>query len=378
MQNTKTKWRIAAGLLALSCAAYGAYHVLATPKARFLTEPVTRADVESVVRAIGQVRPLQEVDVGTRANGELLSLKVKVGDKVVRGQLLAEIDPEEVENSLRGSRAELDSAKAKKRSAQIELALQRKVLARAQALRSAEAGSQADFEAAQAAVQKQQNAIAESEAQIKRSTFEVETAAKKRADTQVKAPMDGVVTVIPIKQGQTILSIQSAQVILTIADLSTMKVETRVSEADVARVKAGQKVRFSVLSAPDVLIDATVREVEPAPAKLKRETSEAVYYNAIFDVDNASGALRPLMNADVSIIEGAVSQVLTVPFNAVTASKANDTASVMVLEKGVPVSREIRTGMRGDTRIEVLSGLSEGERVVIGDMAASGQTDVSL
>ncbi|MCY0385690.1 efflux RND transporter periplasmic adaptor subunit [Robbsia sp. Bb-Pol-6] len=331
---------------------------------------VGRADIEASVRATGMIRPIRQVDVGTQASGQLRTLKVALGERVARGQLLAEIDPDLARNDVRSSQALLDEELARRRSALAERALRERKLARARDLRAADAGSQAALELAQAQFDVQRAALAEREAAILRARIVLDSARARLAQTRVVAPIDGVVTSIAIKEGQTIVATQSAQVIMTLADLSIMTVEARVSEADVTRVAPGQQSYFTVLAEPDVRYAGLLREVEPAPVRITGDSSGAIYYNALFDVDNASGRLRAMMTANVRIVQDSASQALVIPILALDRPLGPDVAEVRVAGPKGGVTRKVRLGLRSDTHVEVREGLSEGERVLLADGAS--------
>ncbi|MGI4982758.1 MAG: efflux RND transporter periplasmic adaptor subunit [Janthinobacterium lividum] len=326
---------------------------------------VHRADIEASVRATGLIRPIRQVDVGTQASGQLRHLWVALGERVARGQLLAEIDPELATNDVRSSQALLNEELARRRSALAERALHERKLARARALRAVDAGSQAALELAQAGFDVRRAAVAEREAAMLRARIVLDSARARLAQTRVVAPIDGVVASIAIQQGQTIVATQSAQVIMTLADPSVMTVEARVSEADVMRVAPGQQSYFTVLGEPDVRHAGVLRDVEPSPVKIAGDGSGAIYYNALFDVDNAAGRLRSMMTANVTIVQASASRALVIPLLALANPSETDAAEVRVVgPKGVAV-RKVRLGLRSETHVEVREGVSEGEQVVL-------------
>ncbi|MGI4862218.1 MAG: efflux RND transporter periplasmic adaptor subunit [Janthinobacterium lividum] len=354
---------LVAALSGVGFAVYMRYFAAAGPTAP--SAVVSRADIEASVRATGMIRPIRQVDVGTQASGQLRHLRVALGDHVARGQLLAEIDPELATNDVRSSQALLNEELARRRSALAERVLRERKLARARALRAADAGSQAALELAQAEFDVQRAALAEREAAILRARIVLDSARARLAQTRVVAPIDGVVVALAIKEGQTIVATQSAQVIMTLADLSVMTVEARVSEADVTRVAPGQQSYFTVLAEPDVRHVGVLREVEPAPVKIAGDSSGAIYYNALFDVDNAAGHLRSMMTANVTIVQDSASQTLVIPILALANPFGTEAAEVRVVgPKGIAV-RKVQLGLRSDTHVEVREGVAEGERIVL-------------
>lgn len=341
-------------------------------------ETVGTSDIVSSVRASGQVRPVREVQVGTLATGQLQQLAVKLGQRVTRGQLLATIDPSLADNAIRRERARVEEAGAQRDAAATQFALLAKKRARAQGLKSTDAGSQQDLEQAEADWARQRAALAERRAALIRARILLDDAITEKARTRIVAPIAGEVTEIKILEGQTVVATQTAQVILTLADVTTMTVAAQVSEADIARVAVGQRVRFSVLAAADRQRDGVIREIEPTPVKKTGDASRAIYYQALFDVDNADGMLRPMMTANVDIIAAQAAGVLTIPLMALLSSAGDGIAGDDAQAEHAPktgyvyrVDREgrrhrqaVRLGMRSDARIEVEAGLAAGDRIV--------------
>ena len=346
----------------------------------FMTVPVTRQDISETVLATGSLEGRKQVNVGAQVSGQLQQLKVKLGDSVSKGQLLAVIDPVIPQNDLRDAEAALDNVLAQKQAKQALLKQYRLELQRQRAMRSQDASAQADLEQAEAALAQTQAELRALDAQTRQAHIKVDTAKANLGYTQISAPMDGVVIAIVTEEGQTVVSSQSAPTILKLADLDTMTVKAEISEADVIRVQPGQATRFTILGDPDTQYQGVMRAIEPAPESESSESSSsttsstsssAIYYNGLFDVANPDHKLRVSMTAQVTIVLGESKQVLAIPLSVLGQRLAGNRYEVQVLVNDRPEPRAITTGRKDSVHIEVLEGLSEGERLVIGDSASA-------
>ncbi len=346
----------------------------------FMTVPVTRQDISETVLATGSLEGRKQVNVGAQVSGQLQQLKVKLGDSVSKGQLLAVIDPVIPQNDLRDAEAALDNVLAQKQAKQALLKQYRLELQRQRTMRGQDASAQADLEQAEAALAQTQAELRALDAQTRQAHIKVDTAKANLGYTQISAPMDGVVIAIVTEEGQTVVSSQSAPTILKLADLDTMTVKAEISEADVIRVQPGQATRFTILGDPDTQYQGVMRAIEPAPESESSESSSsttsstsssAIYYNGLFDVANPDHKLRVSMTAQVTIVLGESKQVLAIPLSVLGQRLAGNRYEVQVLVNDRPEPRAITTGRKDSVNIEVLEGLTEGERLVIGDSASA-------
>lgn len=348
-------------------------------KASYLTAPVTRADIAETVLASGTITPIKQVNVGAQVNGQLKSIKVKLGDQVKKGQLLAEIDPALQNYDLLRVQASLANIQAQKQAKLVQLKMYEATLKRQQIMIAAEATSHAELEQAQANVDNTQAEMLALTTQIDQALIEVDKAKVNLAYTQIVAPIDGEVISIVTEEGQTVVSAQSAPTILVLADLNTMTVKTQISEADVMRAHPGDLVHFTVLGMPNKKFLSTLRAIEPAPSSLLNQqsnvanatpssSSTAVYYNGLFEIANSDRQLLPFMTAQVSIVLRAAENVLVIPVTALGEKTADNTYEVRVLDKNhQPQIRSIKTGINNYIHVQVLTGLNEGEQVILAD-----------
>jgi macrolide-specific efflux system membrane fusion protein len=172
---------------------------------------------------------------------------------------------------------------------------------------------------------------------------------------------------ITARQGQTLNANQSAPIILRLADLSVMTVQTQVSEADVSRLRIGQETYFSTLGDPDRRYVGALRQIMPTPEVV----NNVVLYPALFDVPNEEGRLMTQMTAQVFFVVARAENVLTVPASALRPEAGggpDDTAVLVPGPDGTLERRPVETGIATRTAVEIRSGLAEGEVVVTGPL----------
>ena len=377
------KWAAAAllGVLAL----WGGKRLLFAKgeQAPFVTAPAQMADIEQTVLASGVMQPKQLISVGAQASGRIVKMYVAVGDQVTAGQLIAEIDPAPQRNALDNAEALLAQQRAQRESRAAAMKQAELAFKRISADFSAQASSQAEVESAEATFRAAKADVAALDAQIRQAAIAVDTARVTLGYTKVKAPIEGTVVAILAPEGQTVNAVQAAPTIVKLADLETMTVSARISEADVVKVRAGQTVYFTILGDPDHRYYAKLRTVEPAPESIAMDqtaaapggnapANTAVYYNGLFDVANPEHELRPSMTAQVNIVLSEAKGVLAVPVAAIGAGGADGRRKVQVVVSGSrPQERWVRTGLSDGTHVQILEGLRAGEQVVVGQPGAS-------
>lgn len=308
--------------------------------------------IESSVVATGVLRPAvgAEVRVGSRASGVLTELYVTVGDTVERGDLLAVLDPTELEARRAEVAADLESAR-------VELEYAVKELVRRGGLIASEAISAVEFDAferveklARARVARLEAALASAEIQL--------------GFTRIAAPIAGVIAEVATQVGETVAASFTAPTFVTIIDPDRLEVWAYVDETDIGRVRVSQQASFTVDTYPDHEFEGTVTAI-----RLKAEIVDDVvnYVTEIAITPSHGRTLRPEMTARVNIVTEGGREVLAVPSAAVRRDR-DDTFALVAAPDG-PVRRSIRTGVRGDDLTEVLEGLAVGDTVLLGPIA---------
>lgn len=353
------------------------------PAIAYQSEPVARQDIEATVTAIGTLQPRSYVDVGAQVSGQILKLRVQPGAEVAKGDLLVEIDPSVQRATVDAGRASLAGLRAQLAEQQAQHRLAGQQLQRQQQLSAHEATREEDLQTAQANLAMAVARMDHLKAQISQTQASLKADEARLGYTRIYAPMAGTVVSVEAREGQTLNATYQTPNILRIADLSAMTVWTEVSEADVRRVKEGMPVYFTTLGGAGQTRPrrwkGQVRQVLPAPAANQAQpagnaqtpapATKAVAYTVLFDVDNDDAELMPQMTAQVVFVSASASQALAVALTAVEEDMAHEGAHVarVLGADGQPQTRSVKLGIRSRHQVEVLDGLAEGEKVVIGE-----------
>lgn len=388
MKSVKTKSRrralLSAAVLAAVAVGVAIYSFGGGPKPGYMTAPVSRADIETTVLATGTVESDNLVSVGAQVSGQLKSIKVELGDTVKSGELVAEIDSLPQQNTLRTKTAALAAVRAEKRAKEASLHQAELAYNRQLQMLQGDAASREDFESAESTLKVTKAEIAVLDAQIEQAMIALDTARLDLGYTKITSPIDGVVVAIVTKEGQTVNASQAAPTIIKVARLDRMTIKVEISEADVVRVKPGQRVYFTILGEPDKQYPAELSAIEPAPESIANESttgsstttstsssSSAIYYMGILDVPNDEGKLRISMTTQVNIVLMEVRDVLAIPAAALGDKDREGRYPVRVeTAPGVIETHWVRIGLNNNVQAEVLEGLAEGQLVVIGEQTA--------
>lgn len=378
-------------VVAAAAGAVGGQRLLAPPPSlAYMTAPAVTGDVEDTVLATGTVKPTRLVAVGAQVSGRIIRLAVAIGDRVRKGDLIAEIDSTTQRNALRTAEADLADKRAQRREKDAARTKAEATLARQRRLAARDAVAQSDLETAEADVKAVHAQIEALDAQITQAEVAVETAQANLGYTRVSAPIDGTVLALSTQEGQTVNAAQSAPTIVVLGQLDRMRIRAEISEADVVKVKPGQPIHFTILGEPDKNTVATLEEVEPAPESVTKDSSitssstssasssssssEAIYYGGVFTVPNPDGRLKTYMTAEVHIVIDRKTGVLTVPAAALVTATDRETAVKVVDASGRVDLRPVKVGLNNKVVAEILSGLRAGERVVVGEVDTSAAT----
>ena len=383
--------------------------------ARYTTAVAQRGDLEDTVTATGILQPRDYVDVGTQVSGQVRKLHAKIGDTVKAGQLLAEIDPTVYLSRVDANRAQLRTQQAQLADREAQLALAQQQYQRQENMMRENATTKDALQTAEAALKSAKAQIGVLNAQLEQTRSTLRGDEASLSYTKIYAPMSGTVVAENAKQGQTLNANQSAPIVVRIADLSTMTVQSQVSEADVSKLRVGQDVYFTTLGNQTKRWYGKLRQINPTPEVV----NNVVLYNALFDVQNPDRALMTQMTAQVFFVTAQAKNAVLVPVSALRpvgaglgerkrgaasesksaeaksaeskggASKgggrargeggadprtrfANGRAMVRVLKAdGTIEQREVRVGVISRVSAEIVSGLEAGEQVVSGQVQAA-------
>jgi macrolide-specific efflux system membrane fusion protein len=289
-----------------------AWNGASSSAAQYTTAVVQRGDLEDTVTATGILQPRDYVDVGTQVSGQVKKLYAEVGSTVKSGQLLAEIDPTVYTSKVDADRAQIRTQEAQLADKQAQLALAEQQYKRQMNLQRENATTQDAVDSAAAALRsaKAQIDVLKAQADQTRSALRGDEA--NLSYTKIYAPMSGTVVSQTTKQGQTLNANQQAPIVLRIADLATMTVQSQVSEADVSKLKVGMDVYFTTMGNQAKRWYGTLRQIEPTPVTV----NNVVLYNALFDVENPDRALMTQMTAQVFFVTAQAKDAVQVPITA--------------------------------------------------------------
>ncbi|MBT3184996.1 MAG: efflux RND transporter periplasmic adaptor subunit [Nitrospina sp.] len=364
----------------------------------FKFQPVTRQDVHQKVLATGTVslKTGAEVKIGARISGQVKSLLVKIGDFIRAGEIIAIIEHEDLLSRVARFQADLDAEKARqlkilaegpleinkaiaeREELQVQIKLAQKMLERNlelnqkgfvsttaldeaeeklavllarinlanEELKLKQSQLKNDSRLAQAMVDKAQANLNEEEIQLSYATITV--------------PIDGIVAFVSTQEGETVVASLNAPTFVTLIDLRKLEVTVFVDETDIGRIEVGQRAKFTVDTYANQFFNGKVREIHPK-AVIK---DNVVNYEVILDIEKKKAAkLRPEMTANVVVTTGTRKNILTLPKEAV--KREGKKTFVVMQVNGELEDKPVELGWRDSGRIEVVSGLKEGDLIGI-------------
>ncbi|MGC2194026.1 MAG: efflux RND transporter periplasmic adaptor subunit [Terriglobales bacterium] len=398
------------------------------------TGKAQRQDLASIVSASGEIKPKTYVNIGANAFGKITHLYVKEGDRVRKGQLLAQLenvqstaDVAATKASLEASRtdalaaaANLNTAKADLNRAKADAEKSRQDWDRAQGLYKEELISKAEYETRKATWQSAEAGLAQANARVEQAQAQLDSAGRHIAQTDATltrasdvlqktvyaAPYAGMITNLPVREGETVvIGIQNApgSTLMTLADMAVITAEVKVDETDIVNVKLGQPAEVAIDAIPkrtfhavvsEIGNNAIVRSTGVATSQQASASQEAKDFKVVVTLQDPPEDLRPGLSTTAKITTATRTNVVTIPIQALTIrregdlqTKSAEKGSVQAAGpqkdssrgkensevQGVFVVRDrkaqfvpVETGVTGTTDIEVLSGLKEGDEIVTG------------
>jgi HlyD family secretion protein len=447
----KRKWKIvifAAGLVTIGAGVYASTVYSRRGIVTVQTGVVLRQDLTSVVTASGEIKPRNYINIGANAQGQIIEILVKEGDRVRKGQLLARLESIQPEAELSAQRATVSSSEAEAAAAEAAVrAADENILTMQAAIERVKAEverARLDFERAEQL--HAQQLIARQEYDLRRSTYEAQKASVREAEARVVqakaerqrvfaqlaaaqrrvtqaqamltratdvlskrnayAPLDGVVTNLPVRVGEIVVpGIQNspASTIMTIADMSLITAEVKVDETDIVNVALGQPSDIAIDALPnktyrghviEIGNTAILRSTGLAASQSTVSSQEAKDFKVVIAMEAPPDEVRPGLSCSSKIITATRKSALSVPIQALTVrqrgdlepkpnrdgqaqaavrpdpaaekAKKQEIQGVFVVRDRKAIFRKVETGITGATEIEVLGGLREGEEIVTG------------
>ena len=351
------------------------------PKA--LTTRLEKGSIRGTVTAAGEVYARDLVDVGAQVSGQIKKLYVKVGDKVQKGDMIAQIDSVTQENEIAQQKAQLLIHEANLASAKIAAANAKTQYNRELELYKRNAASKEAVENAKNSAALKEAEQKQIEAQIEQTKLQLSTAETNFGYTKITAPISGTIVSMPVEEGKTVNSNQTTPTIVKIADLSKMEIKMQIAEGDISKVKVGMDVEYSILSDLDNIKKAKIYKIDPGLTTLSDGTYDktssgsssssssdsAIYFYAKMLVDNAGNFLKIGMTTENNIIVSEANNTSYLPTSVIKRDAKGD--YVTVLNGKEPEQRYVKTGVSDDLNTEILSGLDEKDEVLIADGKAA-------
>lgn len=320
---------------------------------KYKKEPVEKGDIEAVVVTTGSLNPVITVDVGSQVSGRISKLFADFNSHVKNGQVVAELDQSLFLTRVQQNEANYESTKASLEKAKVTLENNKKKYDRSLNLFEKDLISYEEKEAIETQYYNSLADLKSSEARLEQAKSQLDSSKVDLAYTVIKSPIDGIVISRNINVGQTVAASFQAPVLFKIAnDLSKMQVECSVDEADIGKVKDGQKVRFTVDAFPDEPFSGKVTQVRYSPEIIQN----VVTYTTIVEVDNPELKLRPGMTATASVVVGEAKNVLRVPNSALRFNPA------LTPEEMREIFENMRKEMEGGRDREAQAGGPPGAR----------------
>ena len=317
---------------------------------------VTRRDVGTAAKSTGVIKPMigAEVNVGSSVSGVVMRLFVQIGDHVDKGQLLAQLDSRTLKARRDADASALQVSQANLDYAEVDLRRKRQ-------LNDARIISRSELDLAEKAF-----AVAEQQRDQARATLA--DSATQLGYAQIFAPIAGVVSAVSTQEGETVAASFATPTFVTLLDLSKLEVWAYVDETDIGRIHLGQAARFTVDTYGDHEFQGTVTSIHP---KAEIRDNVVDYVVVVRFAPSRGFVLRPEMTTTVTIDLERHAHVLALPIRAVR--REGNRTFVLLRVNGKSEQRWVATGVRDDSYWEIVSGLREGDEVLIGDTQSGEQ-----
>jgi HlyD family secretion protein len=359
--------------------------------ARVTTAKVESIDIVSKVTANGKIQARRKVDLSALVMGQIVNLAVKEGDKVNRGQLLLQIDRAQLaaqnagrESAVAAMRSDLQAARANSEQARLDYE-------RARRNWEAKILSEAEYQKAKSVYDTAQANLSATQQRLQESGANLAASRDSLSKTTVAAPIAGVVTYLPVKEGEvTVIGTMNnpGTQLLTISDMSEVEAVMMVDETSVPEVKVGQKANLNIDAYPNRPFEGVVTEVGSSPISKNdpdllslTQGSEAINFKVKIRVVNPPETIRPGFSVTADILTGRKEGATAIPIQALVVrdvpkkdgkpatggtGRPQTEEGVYVIKAGKLAFEKVETGLAGELMIEVKSGPKVGEEIVTG------------
>ena len=344
---------------------------------------VSRMDLTSKVSANGKIDAKRKVDLSANVMGQIVNLAVREGDVVKKGAFLLQIDQKQLAASAQGAAASLQALFSDRDAARANAVEAQRNFERAQKNFAQKITPAADLDRARAVYDGAQANVEAIEQRIQQSRANLTAARDTLSKTTMLAPMEGIVTALPVEEGEVAVigtMNNPGTKLLTIADMSVVEAVMEVDETDVPNVKVGQHATVTIDAYPNKTFAGIVTEVGSSPIqRTLGGGTDAVNFEVKIQVENPPPDVRPGFSASADIITGTRPKAIGIPIQALVVrekpglsktAKPQDEEGVFVNDKGAVKFAVVTTGLSGESNIEIVKGLSEGQEIVTGPFKA--------
>lgn len=345
---------------------------------------VQRQDLTSKVSANGRIDAKRKVDLSANVMGQVVNLAVREGDVVKKDDFLLQIDQKQLAATARGADAALQAVFSDRDAATATAVAADQDFQRAVKNFEQKIIPRADLDRAQSARDSARANVMALEQRISQARENLNAARDTLSKTTMRAPIAGVVTALPVEEGEVAVigtMNNAGTVLMTIADMSVVEAVMEVDETDIPSVKVGQRATVTIDAYPNKTFPGLVTEVASSPIKVNGVapgTTQAVNFEVKIQVENPPPGVRPGFSASADIITGTRPKALAIPIQALvvrekpgkTVGKPQDEEGIFAVQNGAVKFETVKTGLSGDSAIELVSGGKEGQQIVTGPFRA--------
>ena len=345
---------------------------------------VERADLTSKVSANGRIDAQRKVDLSANVMGQIVNLAVREGDVVKKGDFLLQIDQKQLAASAQGAEASMRAMLSDREAARATLAEAQLNYDRAQSNFANSIVPRAELDRARSGLDSARANVSAIEQRIESARANLAAARDTLSKTTMRAPMAGIITALPVEEGEVAVigtMNNAGTILLTIADMSVVEAVMEVDETDIPNVKVGQRASVTIDAYPNKTFAGVVTEVGSSPmAGAAASGTEAVNFEVKIQLDNPPAGVRPGFSASADIITGTRNKALAIPIQALVVREKPGSAQpgkTPQEEEGVYLHKDgkaqfvpVTTGLAGESNIEIVKGLSDGQQIVTGPFRA--------
>ena len=335
------------------------------------TVTVQRGDIQETIGAAGKLQLFKYADAYAQIAGQVKEVMVAVGDTVKANNMVLEISPTLQPTKAENNRAQMARMQAELADQRAQLDFAELQFKRQTQLKAQNATREDAFESSRMGLSSARARVDAIDAQIRQLEATLKIEEDSRKQTQVLAPISGTVVTLNARAGQMVNAAQPAVPLMRIADLSKLTVAARVAEGDVTRLRGGMQATFTTPGYPGRHWSGKLRQVIPVAAEGTGEQGKQAFYIVLFEVNNADHELMSGMSTQVQFVAAQAQNTLLLPARALGAPDAEGGYSVNLLDAQRRLSsRKLKIGLRNAREVQVLSGLAEGEQVLVGPVPA--------